>query len=58
MFYDHLVHRSLGNWNVTRHILLPRAQICVVGEEKVRKDKSRGVISQYGATDTEVLQFL
>lgn len=45
MFYNHLVHWPLGNWNITRHMLLTGAQICMVGEEKVR-GKSRGIISQ------------
>lgn len=44
MFYNHLVHWPLGNWNITRHMLLTGAPICMVGEEKVR-GKSRGIIS-------------
>ena len=46
MFYNHLVHGPLGNWNITRHMLLKGAQICMAGEEKERRGKSRGIISQ------------
>ena len=49
---------SLGKWNTARHMLLTWDQICMVGKEKVRKGKSKRIISNFWATEIQLLQFL